>query len=58
MGITYMPNAMNSLDRLSGVREVTVKERLKPPKPPDIDSKYSVELMWHPRKSGASGPYF
>jgi hypothetical protein len=49
---------MNSLDRLSGVREVTVKERLKPPKPPDIDSKYSVELMWHPRKSGASGPYF
>jgi hypothetical protein len=49
MGIAYMPNAMNSLDRLSGVREVSVRERLKPPKPPDIDSKYSVEVISHPR---------
>ena len=58
MGIAYMPNAINSFDRLSGVSEVSVRERLKPPNPPDIDSKYSVELLWHPIYSGASGPYF
>jgi hypothetical protein len=43
---------------LSGVSEVSVRERLKPPNPPDIDSKYSVELLWHLIYSGASGPYF
>lgn len=36
---TYMLNDMNSLTSLSGSKDATSNERLKPPKPPDICSK-------------------
>jgi len=45
--LAYMLNAMNSLGKLSGGREVSSKERLKPPKPPDICSKCSVVEILH-----------
>jgi hypothetical protein len=37
--LTYTLNDINSLAMLSGDRDVSSFERLKPPKPPDISSK-------------------